>query len=1000
MKRSGEAANKPHKRYEIIGRLKGDPGLLHAFDRIESREVVLKLATSLDARTLERFKNEFVSLKGLSHKNLITVYDFHESLSLESVESEHLTVSRQDTSYYFTSEFVDGFSLAELMTEAHPVSVECATKWLEDVAEGLAYLHQHGFVHGNLKPENIYVSKVGDAKLASFCPAIPEMENQGHSFTPFYRTPEQILDRALDNRTDIYAFGLVAFRLLCGCQPYDEVTEAGYYVRQMEEPLPSPSTIRSDLPAWFDAFVATCTEKEPGKRFRSMSDVVRELQRQVSGSEQADERYEFVSKLGVGASGEVFLARDREKNRDIVVKTLLAEHGDDETSVERFKQEFSALKVCSHKNIVRAFDFYEDADKHLLKFPRESSDGVPRFFFTMEFGEGAPLKKAIYEGTSSVDVIDRLKQLYQVAEALRYIHGRKLIHRDLKPDNILVTTSGEVKLLDFGIAKFEDTDLGLTSQNEAVGTSYYMSPEQINRKHVDARSDIYAFGILAYEMLTGNRPFDSESRMDLYLKHLAAEIPRATEVNSDIPSWVDSLIATCTEKEREDRFQSMGEILALLREKCPALASDRPEELEEASVWKAIKRRDRRKAMVRARVSGRQAAIMLAMVFGLWVLSVSPVGHWSTALTMRTLFALRGPMPPPPEVQIVAIDDITYQKLSLATNIPVPRKLLATLLRKIHATNPRILMVDGYFDKLNYDYLPSSERYNAEADQALAEAIASGRTTLVRWEKENTALPPEQRTPKNRVVYGSDPLFSEAAFMELPMTGNVMGGVTSYVGLKLYNDEATTDERFPIRRALTAIELENVAIPGRFDLINFYGPPASISRVSMVDVIEGDPDFANKVVLLGFQSLRSASTPGSYDTFATSGSSSPYFGVEIHSTIVSNLLDGTYIRRLPDLVENVLFWCFSGLTFAVLIVLRPQDAAKVFFAVVVVWTTTTLTLFLLYNIYFPDVLLVTAFGLPVLGIGWYFFANAAEADLKRAEKMTNITFRKRSKWNR
>ena len=722
---------------------------------------------------------------------------------------------------------------------------------------------------------------------------------------------------------------------------------------------------------------------------------------------QQTARYELLVCLGTGAAGEVYHARDLEKNREVVIKVLRQHSSEDPTQVERFKNEFSSLKVCYHRNIVKVYDFHEvsNASKWFSSQTLDTTNISARYFFTMEYIEGAPLKDIIYSD-SRPSFEDSIYKLYQVARGLYYIHERKLIHRDLKPDNIFISSTNEAKLLDFGIAKFEDSDLNLTLNTGAMGTSYYMSPEQINNDKIDYRTDIYAFGILVFEMLTGERPFADESRMQLYLKHLAADMPSACEKNSELPEWVDILISTCTQKDREDRYQSMADIISLLQARCEFLSGfEEGSELGEEQTqiqdesWKEAEKRIARKAIKkRASFTGKQAFFMFVLAFTFLITWISPIGHWSTAQVLRGLFYLRGPIEPPGNVQIVALDDLSFNKLGLSTQQPIPRKLWAKLLTQIHSTKPKIVIIDGYFSKVNYEYLPG-DKFNEEADLALEKAIKLGPTTLARWEEENTSIPKSQRTKENMIIHGSDPRFSQHAYMELPMSGNVMGGYISYLGLDIYK-ELSQNDRFPMINVLKGVGIDGLNYPERYDLINYYGPPGTISNISMFKVFETAQSFEDKIVLIGYQSKYPSSGPGSFDVFSTSGSREEYYGVEVHATILGNYIDKSHIKRLPEQVETGVMSGVCGLVFAIILVLVPIRAVRLFLLTLVTWLGVTVVSFFVFNLYFPGALMFALFGFPACGIGWFFYARAAETDLRQAERMTNLEFRKHSRWNK
>ncbi|MCC6932206.1 MAG: serine/threonine protein kinase [Deltaproteobacteria bacterium] len=258
-------------------------------------------------------------------------------------------------------------------------------------------------------------------------------------------------------------------------------------------------------------------------------------------------RYKVERRLGQGGVGAVFIALDCDTNQKVVIKVLNAMLAFSEQNglmhIRRFNSEFSALKNCSHPNIIQVYDYFE-------------YNNLP--FFTMEYLEGAPLsslipprheedeyyasdKKIKAPDITNVQIVyppieNHIDYLFQIAKALYYVHDRGLIHRDLKPDNVLLTNDGQIKLLDFGLARPEQTTLKLTVAMHAVGTAYYMAPEAILNIPLDHLADIYSFGVLAYELLARELPYINVSRVQLAHQHALAEIPSVKAKNSD--GWI------------------------------------------------------------------------------------------------------------------------------------------------------------------------------------------------------------------------------------------------------------------------------------------------------------------------------------------------------------------------------------------------------------------------------------------------------------------------------
>jgi len=255
-------------------------------------------------------------------------------------------------------------------------------------------------------------------------------------------------------------------------------------------------------------------------------------------------RYEILGVIGKGGMGWVYKARDREIDRVVAIKVIKPDLARDETVIARFRDEIILARKVTHKNVLRIFDIAE-------------ADGFK--FISMPYIEGKDLKAIILEkGKMSVD--EALNISVQVLEALKSAHDVGVVHRDLKPHNILIDADGNACVTDFGIAKSMDAG-GLTMTGQIVGTPDYMSPEQAEGKDVDGRSDLYSFGLVLYEMLTGHVPFKADSIITTLMLRLR-EIPDApSATNPDVPAWVDRLVMRSLERNVDERYASADDIL-------------------------------------------------------------------------------------------------------------------------------------------------------------------------------------------------------------------------------------------------------------------------------------------------------------------------------------------------------------------------------------------------------------------------------------------------------
>jgi serine/threonine protein kinase/sugar lactone lactonase YvrE len=261
------------------------------------------------------------------------------------------------------------------------------------------------------------------------------------------------------------------------------------------------------------------------------------------------DRYRIVEQIGAGGMAVVYKAFDPAMDRYVAIKIPRQELTSDPTFRARFTREARVLAKLEHPHILPVHDFGEENG---------------RFYLVMRYvGEGS-LREMIARGPLPLDQAVRL--IGQVAEALAYAHRNQVIHRDVKPANVLVDQEGSALLTDFGIAKLLQETMHLTGTSESIGTPYYMSPEQVRGQPVDARTDIYALGVVLYEVLTGRCPFVAETPLAVALMHLNDPLPLPHEVNPTLPEALERIILRAMAKNPADRFQTADEFAIALRE--------------------------------------------------------------------------------------------------------------------------------------------------------------------------------------------------------------------------------------------------------------------------------------------------------------------------------------------------------------------------------------------------------------------------------------------------
>jgi serine/threonine-protein kinase len=262
------------------------------------------------------------------------------------------------------------------------------------------------------------------------------------------------------------------------------------------------------------------------------------------------ERYELVELVGTGGMSSVYKAHDSLLERNVALKVLHPHYGDDEEYVERFRREARAVAQMSHPNIVTVIDRGEDDGQQFIVF---------------EFVDGENLKQLV--DRSGPLPARRVVELgLAIAGALAFAHEHGLVHRDVKPQNVLMTPEGEAKVTDFGIARSLDVEQGVTQTGTVLGTSNYLSPEQASGKPVTPATDVYSLGIVLFELLTGDVPFPGENFVAVAMKHINEPVPDLRELRHDVPLRLIAAIERALEKDPARRFGSMDQFAWELRQ--------------------------------------------------------------------------------------------------------------------------------------------------------------------------------------------------------------------------------------------------------------------------------------------------------------------------------------------------------------------------------------------------------------------------------------------------
>ncbi|WP_419192153.1 serine/threonine-protein kinase [Engelhardtia mirabilis] len=607
--------------YTLLGAIgRGAMGeVWEAHQQSLGRCVALKIlrrdAASARARAL--FEREARAMARLKQAHIVTVHDTGEC----------------EGRMWIAQELVDGRrSFADLLEERRraleageepPEGLDRQTVvFFLALARAVAYAHSHGVLHRDLKPVNVLVTETGEPKIADFGLALLRETLHGErrargeygmTGTPSYMSPEQVAGQVygLDERTDIFSLGVMLYEALSLRRPFEsrlpdpedarrEILEK--IVTKNAEP---PTDPRRRVPRKLQAICARCLEKDRDLRYPSAHALAEDLERfldnlplQVLPGQDAPRAGEATGEaynpncghpgqyLGPfrlirffdrGQQGEIWEAFDTVVERPVALK-IVAVEGRTQSQVDRFELEAKATARCEHPGIVRV---YQSGETHgLLWIAMELVEGARtlRSVIDNEFGAGdgpqtLEAGASLTGGRRAESFRNRALFFAELAEALAAVHEHHIVHRDVKPRNVLIGNDGRPRITDFGTARALDR-LGSTQTHERVGTPRYMSPEQINPDlyAIDGRSDVFSLGICLYEALSGVHPFEADSAQLIQHKVLHERPTPLSHIVTRLPADLGTICSTALEKVRDERYASMADFAADLR----AFAEGRP----------------------------------------------------------------------------------------------------------------------------------------------------------------------------------------------------------------------------------------------------------------------------------------------------------------------------------------------------------------------------------------------------------------------------------------
>jgi serine/threonine protein kinase len=557
---------------EILG--EGAMGVVLMGEHVTiGRKVAIKILKLRAARSPEKAKERFLRearmISLINHDSVVQISDFGETT---------------DGLPFFIMEYLEGEDLSLLLRREGRQSWSRVKIIAIQICRALRAAHSVGVIHRDMKLANCFMVsrpdvddfvKVLDFGLAKIMEGEFEQKPESERLanltrtgevvgTAAYMSPEQAKGDRLDARTDLYSLGIMLYELLVGCRPFESDSIVGLMHKQAYEIPRRPSEVapHAGIPASVEAIVLKALEKQPEDRYQNAGEMIEAIElvsartptRPNLAGETLQGRYKLVERIGEGGMGTVYLARHTTIGRRLAVKLLHTEYV--RSYKGRFLQEAKAASLITHDNVVQITDY------------GETHSGQP--FLVMEHLEGECLSNTLErEGPLPWSRVKHIS--IQICRGLQAAHVAGIVHRDIKPDNCFRLSKDDdddhIKILDFGIARMTSTGPKITITGDIIGTAAYMSPEQARGdKEIDHRVDIYATGIMMYEMLAGVRPFDGEDDFAILHHHIYSQPTPLSQhaTAAQIPRGAEAVVLKAIEKSPSARYSSMRELISAI----------------------------------------------------------------------------------------------------------------------------------------------------------------------------------------------------------------------------------------------------------------------------------------------------------------------------------------------------------------------------------------------------------------------------------------------------